>query len=144
MPYDIQAEVDALWGGLQRLAPNRALVLVGHSYGAFLSELFAAKHSVNVKGILLLDPNNLAFVDSIGGPDAVKRDPLTAPPYDRSRPELLTKDQRAELRVFDDIDNLVATMRSVAIPPGDSSTGPHSRTTMVAYARAQSGMACIA
>ena len=91
-------------------------MLVGHSYGAFLSELFAATHSEIVKGIILLDPNNLAFVDAIGGPDAVKRDPLTAPPYDRSRPDLLTKDQRAELRVFDGIDNLAATMRSVEIP----------------------------
>jgi pimeloyl-ACP methyl ester carboxylesterase len=116
MPYDIQAEIDALWDGLQRLAPNHAFVLVGHSYGAFLSELFAAKHSENVKGIILLDPNNIAFVDAIGGPDAVKRDPLIVPPYDRSRPDLLTKDQRAELRVFDGTDNLVTTMRSVAIP----------------------------
>lgn len=115
-PYDIQAEVDALQAGLQRLAPNLSFVLVGHSYGAFLSMLFAAKHSQNVKAVLLVEPNNIGFIDAIGGPDAVKRDPLTAPPYDRSRLDLLTKDQRAELRVFDGIDNLVAAMRTVALP----------------------------
>ena len=96
MPYDIQAEIDALWDGLQRLAPNHAFVLVGHSYGAFLSELFAAKHSENVKGIILLDPNNIAFVDAIGGPDAVKRDPLIVPPYDRSRPDLLNVERHSD------------------------------------------------
>jgi pimeloyl-ACP methyl ester carboxylesterase len=48
-PYDIEAEVDALWSGLQRLAPNHSFVLVAHSYGAFLTALFAAKHPQVVK-----------------------------------------------------------------------------------------------
>jgi pimeloyl-ACP methyl ester carboxylesterase len=64
---------------------------------------------------VFIDPSTMSFMDALGGPAALKEDPLSVPPYDRSRPDLLTKSQKAELRVFDGIDRTAAIMRSAAL-----------------------------
>jgi hypothetical protein len=41
---------------------------------------------------------------------------MTRPPHDRSRPELLTKDQRAEWRTFDGLEPSITSVRSAPLP----------------------------
>jgi hypothetical protein len=62
-----------------------------------------------------VEPNTITFIDALGGPAAMRQDPMSQPPYDRSRPDSLTKAQRAEFRVFDGIDDTAAVMRSVVL-----------------------------
>lgn len=66
-PYDIRAEVAGLWAGLEHLGLNSRLILVGHSYGAFLIQLTAHQRPQSVHGLVYVDPNTPGFMDAIGG-----------------------------------------------------------------------------
>jgi len=52
--------VDRMLGELRsvaaRVAPSQPVVLVGHSFGAFLALVYAARHPASVAGLVLLDP----------------------------------------------------------------------------------------
>jgi len=80
-PYNAIEEVAGLRVGLERLGPAKKVVLVGHSYGGLLNQLYAHQYSKSVKGIGLIDSNTVAFVDAIGGPKQLMEIPFpTTPP----------------------------------------------------------------
>jgi pimeloyl-ACP methyl ester carboxylesterase len=70
-------EVDALHRVLRRLDIPRPMVLVGHSYGAFLVQVYAHRYPDETRGVVLIDPNSVAFMDAIGGPGKLD---LSIPP----------------------------------------------------------------
>jgi pimeloyl-ACP methyl ester carboxylesterase len=61
-------QVGALHRALRRLGVSPSVVLVGHSYGAFLVQIYAHRYPDETRGVVLIDPNSVAFMDAIGGP----------------------------------------------------------------------------
>ena len=83
-PYDIVAESEAFHGALEQLHLADKFILVGHSYGGFLIQVFANRWPMDVKGLLFLDPNSPATMLAFGS-DAnptPMRNPIT--PRDRA------------------------------------------------------------
>ncbi|MBU0596127.1 alpha/beta hydrolase [Candidatus Bipolaricaulota bacterium] len=64
-PDDLDAagEVDALKTCLESQGFRDQFILVGHSYGGFLVQLFALRYPELVSGLVLIDPMNVKFVD---------------------------------------------------------------------------------
>jgi pimeloyl-ACP methyl ester carboxylesterase len=67
-PDDFKAtdEVDALKTCLEVQGFKNKYILVGHSYGGFLVQLFTLKYPELVSGLVLIDPMNVKFVDRFG------------------------------------------------------------------------------
>lgn len=67
-PADFKAidEVKALKKCLEIQEFENNYILVGHSYGGFLVQLFLMQYPELVKGIVLIDPMNVRFVDGFG------------------------------------------------------------------------------
>jgi pimeloyl-ACP methyl ester carboxylesterase len=108
-PYNAFGEVAGLRKGLERLGLAKAVLLVGHSYGGLLNQLYAHKYPKSVKGIVLIDPNTVAFVDAIGGPRQLMEIPFpTTPP--------LSKLQQAGIRQITSFDKTVELVRKAALP----------------------------
>lgn len=59
-------EVDALKKCLEIQGFTDNYILVGHSYGGFLIQLFTQRYPDLVKGLVLIDPMNVKFVDRFG------------------------------------------------------------------------------
>ena len=59
-------EVDALKKCLEVQGFKNNYILVGHSYGGFLIQLFTLQYPELVKGLVLIDPMNVKFVDKFG------------------------------------------------------------------------------
>ena len=59
-------EVDALKKCLEIQGFKDNYILVGHSYGGFLIQLFTQRYPDKVKGLVLIDPMNVKFVDRFG------------------------------------------------------------------------------
>jgi pimeloyl-ACP methyl ester carboxylesterase len=78
--YGIYQQVTWLRQGLEKAKLPENVVLVGHSYGALLVQLFANRYPEITKGVVLLDPQTVAAVDAIGGPSAVPFHMPTSPP----------------------------------------------------------------
>jgi pimeloyl-ACP methyl ester carboxylesterase len=78
--YGIDQQVTWLRQGLGRAKVPEEVVLVGHSYGALLIQIFAHRYPEITKGVVLLDPQTVATVDAIGGPSAVPFQMPTSPP----------------------------------------------------------------
>lgn len=98
-PYDLREDTAALWRGLRSLGLDRDLVLVGHSYGGFLIRFEAAEHPDAVRGLVFVDPFTAEFVDALGI-DYCNNHPMMGKlPFDASRPETLSKLQRAAVRM---------------------------------------------
>jgi pimeloyl-ACP methyl ester carboxylesterase len=115
-PYDIRQEVAGLWRGLEQLGLNDSLILLGHSYGGMLTLMEVCEHSDAVCGVVFLDAMNVEFIEAIGGVDALINHPLSQHPFDQSRPENLTKPQKAALRVEAGLPGTVQILRSLSIP----------------------------
>ena len=62
-PYSIAGEVEALHRGLTALGVKGKLVIVGHSYGGFMAQLYASLFPQEVIGLVLVDPNTVSFFD---------------------------------------------------------------------------------
>lgn len=88
-PYDIKKEVQDLHHCLTVLGVGK-LVLVAHSYGAFLNQAYQFMYPGALVGIVLADPNNTIFADSIG------LKVLMNIPFDTTKE--LTKRQKADVR----------------------------------------------
>jgi pimeloyl-ACP methyl ester carboxylesterase len=88
-PYSLEKEVEDLHKCLETLGVNK-IILVGHSYGAFLCQAYQFIYPKTIKAIILADPNNVPFVDSIGARI------LMNIPFDTTKP--LTTTQRADVR----------------------------------------------
>ena len=67
-PDDLDAidQVDALKKCLEAQGFKDKFILVGHSYGGFLIQLFALRYPELVSGLVLIDPMNCKFVDIFG------------------------------------------------------------------------------
>ena len=120
--YDLREDTAALWRGLRTLGLDRNLILVGHSYGGFLIRFEAAEHPDAVRGLVFVDPFTVEFVDMLGV-DYCNNHPMMGKlPFDTSRPETLSKLQRALVRMAGAPDrNLaekIAVMRKAVIPEG--------------------------
>jgi pimeloyl-ACP methyl ester carboxylesterase len=59
-------EVDALKKCLEIQGFKDNYILVGHSYGGFIIQLFTQRYPELVKGLVLIDPMNVKFVDRFG------------------------------------------------------------------------------
>ncbi len=46
---------------LEQLGHSEGIIIVAHSYGSFISQLFAARNPSLVKGIILIDANDVCF-----------------------------------------------------------------------------------
>jgi pimeloyl-ACP methyl ester carboxylesterase len=57
-PYDIREEVSNLHAALSELDLADRVVLVAHSYGALLAQLYAFSWPQTVEGLVFLDPNS--------------------------------------------------------------------------------------
>ena len=111
-PYSALQEVEVLRACLQQLGLAETVVLVGHSYGGLLNLLYAHEYPESVKGIVLIDPNTVAFVDAIGGPYQLMELPAdTLPPA----PEL-PKAHKAGIRQSGAFPVTVETVRRATIP----------------------------
>jgi pimeloyl-ACP methyl ester carboxylesterase len=55
-PKTIDAHVDDLAAVIDALAPDRKVVLVGHSYGGLVATEFARRHPGRLQGLVLVDP----------------------------------------------------------------------------------------
>jgi pimeloyl-ACP methyl ester carboxylesterase len=119
---DLREDTAALWRGLRTLGLDRNLILVGHSYGGFLIRFEAAEHPDAVRGLVFVDPFTLELVD-LFGIDYCNNHPMMGKlPFDASRPETLTKEQRALARMVgapgSNLAEKVAVMRKAVIPKG--------------------------
>jgi pimeloyl-ACP methyl ester carboxylesterase len=103
-PYDLVKEVKNLHECLARLGTKR-IILVSHSYGAFLTLAYQSAFPQNVDGIILLDPNSVRFVDSVGA------SMLSRLPFDTSGS--LTKLQKAEVRQATALERTMESVRAM-------------------------------
>jgi pimeloyl-ACP methyl ester carboxylesterase len=55
-PRTIEAHLQDLGAVIDALAPDRKVVLVGHSYGGLLATEFARRHPERLQGLVLVDP----------------------------------------------------------------------------------------
>ena len=65
-PYDIADECQAFHEALEQLKLADHVLLVGHSYGGLLVQLYANHWPDTVRGMLFLDPNNPAAMLAMG------------------------------------------------------------------------------
>lgn len=120
-PCDLSADTAALWRGLRTLGLDRDLVLVGHSYGGMLIRFEAAEHPEAVRGLVFVDPFTIEFVDRLGVDYCNAHPMIGRLPFDASRPEKLTRLQRAQVRMIGVPSNLgekVALLRRAVLPQG--------------------------
>jgi pimeloyl-ACP methyl ester carboxylesterase len=82
-PYDIVEEVTALHDALIQLRLADKVLLVGHSYGGLLIQVYANRWAATVKGLLFLDPNNPTAMLGMGA-DAGEQ-PITNPKTPKER-----------------------------------------------------------
>jgi pimeloyl-ACP methyl ester carboxylesterase len=104
-PYDVRRELAALHSALQHLHLADSIIIVGHSYGGLLAQIYAHEYSRTVLGLILVDPNTVAFVDAVGGASS----PLLAVSFDTTRP--LSKLEMAGKRQVDAFPQTVAVAR---------------------------------
>lgn len=111
-PYDIHEEVLGLHAGLLALGRSRDLVLVGHSYGGYLIQLYANFHPGDVRGLVYVDPTTIAGIDAL---DATK---LADSLIRQNGVPDPTKQQRANLRVAKGYASGHETMRRYPVVCG--------------------------
>jgi pimeloyl-ACP methyl ester carboxylesterase len=106
-PYSLENEVVALHRALKKLAVPEKLILVGHSYGAFNVQLYAARYKDSIDGIVLLDPNTVAIVDAVGGVGQLTFN---------IGPELPPKIAQAKTRLRDALPETMEALRRAPLP----------------------------
>lgn len=105
--YTLKQQAKWLDAALKSLHVAGSVVLVGHSYGALLNQLYASRHPSSTKAIVLIDPNSVAFIDAVGGPTSL---PLEIP-------DAPAKLRRATENQRDTIVQDVADVRAAPLPP---------------------------
>ena len=121
-PCDLREDTAALWRGLRSLGLDRDLVLVGLSYGGFLIRFEAAEHPDAVRGLVFVDPFTVEFVDALGIDYCDNHPMMGKLPFDASRPETLSKLQRALVRMVGaprrNLAEKMAVVRKAVVPAG--------------------------
>ncbi|SHM77714.1 alpha/beta fold hydrolase [Flavobacterium saccharophilum] len=76
--HGIISSIEDLEIGLKKLGYDKDILLVSHSYGGFLSTLYASRHPKLVKGIVLIDVNHNYYEDGIIEKEVATQDQLIA------------------------------------------------------------------
>nr|ABM53562.1 putative beta-lactamase [uncultured bacterium CBNPD1 BAC clone 905] len=63
--HGIISSVEYLEIGLKKLGYDKEIILVSHSYGGYLSALYASRHPKLVKGVVLIDVNHNYYEDGV-------------------------------------------------------------------------------
>ncbi|MGZ5220940.1 MAG: alpha/beta fold hydrolase [Chitinophagaceae bacterium] len=103
-PYKIEREVEDMHKCLEIIGVKK-IILVGHSYGAFLSQVYQFMYPGNVIGIILADPNTTTFVDSIGAKILMQL------PFDTTKP--MTIAQKADVRQAIAFPNTIEAVKAM-------------------------------
>jgi pimeloyl-ACP methyl ester carboxylesterase len=82
-PYDIVDEVEAFHNAVVELMLAERVILVGHSYGGLLIQLYANRWASTVHGLLFLDPNTPSAMLAFGSDTG--QTPITNPVTQRDR-----------------------------------------------------------
>jgi len=98
-----QDEMKILNELLSNLKINNNLVLVGHSYGGLLIQLYSMLYPEAVKGMLLIDPMNTRFVEKFG----LERLQSTIPKIEHPK----TKTEKAISRLRDQFSSVIEMMK---------------------------------
>ena len=102
-------EVDALKKCLDVQGFKDNFILVGHSYGGYLIQLFTLRYPELVSGLVLIDPMNIKFVDRFG------LDNLNAiTPYFKNP---LQNHEKAGNRIVDSFPESFEAIRGKELPP---------------------------
>jgi len=112
-PYDIRRVAADLRKGLTQLGLEHSVVLVGHSYGGMIIQMYAAKYRESVRGLLFTDP----LTPTASAPYRQWRG--TLPPLP---PELVQPATRADSATKRDLLAIYETMTTVfaeGIVPSD-------------------------
>lgn len=118
-PYDMRTETKWLLEGLNKLGLEKNLILVGHSYGGWLIRLIANMYPDNISGMVFIDPFSSEFVDILGVKYLDDQPMIGKLPFDTSKPEKLSKVQRALIRmVSDGLGRKTEIMQKTTIPGG--------------------------
>ncbi|TPV92925.1 MAG: alpha/beta hydrolase [Myxococcales bacterium FL481] len=81
--YRLENEANSLRIGLEAINRERDVILVSHSFGAFVAFTYIALFPDDVAYSVFLDPNTVRYVDGIGGAQAqIKSADLDALPND--------------------------------------------------------------
>ena len=102
--YDIKKEAQDLHHCLGLLG-TRKLILVGHSYGAFLNQAYQFMYPQATTAIILADPNTVPFVDSMGFKMLMRIS------FDTTKP--LSSIQKADVRQTIALRNTIETLRAM-------------------------------
>ena len=105
-PYDIRDEVRNLNAALTQLELADSIVLVAHSYGALLAQLYASLWPQTVDGLVFLDPNSAGTMIALH--DIQTRPSKTTPPE--------TQRERAFARIDAAIWETLVTVYRSPIP----------------------------
>ena len=74
--HGIMSSIEDLEIGLKKLGYNKEIILVSHSYGGYLSKLYASRHPKLVKGVVLIDVNHNYFEDGVIEKELLKQEKL--------------------------------------------------------------------
>ena len=101
-------EVNTLYKCLSILNISRNLILVGHSWGGYLIQLFTQHYPDLVSGLVLIDPMNILFVDRFGLDNMNKLSPYFENP--------VTNEEKAGNRMVDHSVESFSFMRGKELP----------------------------
>jgi len=110
-PADLNApgEVQLLEKCIDSLKLNKKIILVGHSYGGFLIQLFTKEFPDLVKGLVLIDPMNVSFVERFGLDNLNALQPYFTDPAENW--------QKAGNRMVDNFPVALDILRGYELPP---------------------------
>lgn len=74
--HGIISSVEDLETGLKKLGYDKEILLVSHSYGGYLSTLYATRHPKLIKGVVLIDVNHNYFEDGVIEKELIKQEKL--------------------------------------------------------------------
>jgi pimeloyl-ACP methyl ester carboxylesterase len=111
--YDIVDEAENLHKALEALG-TKSLIIVSHSYGAFVTQAYQHLYPNTVSSIILLDPNTVEFVDSVG----VQH--LSKVTFDTTG--ILTNKQKADVRQTRSLNKTLNRLRNMPYAKNQSLT----------------------
>lgn len=106
-PYDIRNDANDLKALLGSLDIDGRILLIAHSYGGMIAQIYASKWPESVAGIIFLDPNTAAAYIA----------PYRAFIENITFPEPQTRAQKTAAEAFDAIaDSLITVYRDAPLP----------------------------